>query len=202
MLSILSQLEARAACPEDCQGGQHARQRQHSVYQPGTRGGILLRLLSPPPPEYGNAAEMIRLALLVDSPSRRAHGNAAARLALGLAEVGEFEPTLVCYGDDPAPLWLPPNVRIHRLGTGRVTRSLPAIVRYVRTTHPDVLITRQVHANFVGLAAAYLARMPPRWHAKLVLVQDHPVDLSHPSNCLDNNFLPHLSLRLAPRPPS
>ena len=103
---------------------------------------------------------MIRLALLVDSPSRRAHGNAATRLALGLAETGGFESTLVCYGDDPAPPWLPPEVRVHRLGTGRVTRSLPGIVHYLRTEQPDVLITRQVHANFVGLAASWLARIP------------------------------------------
>ena len=62
-------------------------------------------------------------------------------------------------------------------GTGRVTRSLPKIVRYLRSEQPDVLITRQVHANFVGLAASWLARVPRRWHGKLVLVQDHPVEL-------------------------
>ena len=118
---------------------------------------------------------MIRLALLVDSPSKRAHGNAATRLAAGLVETGGVEPTLVCYGDDPAPPWLPPEVRIHRLGTGRVTRSLPGMVRYLRTEQPDVLITRQVHANFVGLAASRIARTPSGWHGKLLLVQDHPV---------------------------
>lgn len=140
---------------------------------------------------------MIRLALLVDSPSRRAHGNAATRLALGLVERGGIEPALVCYGDDPAPPWLPPEVRVHRLGTGRVTRSLPGIVRYLRTEQPDVLITRQVHANFVGLAAAWLARMPPRWRGRLILVQDHPVELSHASNWRDNKWLAKLSYRFA-----
>ena len=140
---------------------------------------------------------MIRLAFLVDSPSRRAHGNAAARLALGLVETGGIEPTLVCYGDDPAPPWLPPEVRICRLGTGRVTRSLPGIVRYLRREQPDVLITRQVHANFVGLAASWLARVPPGWHGKLVLVQDHPVELSHESNWRDNKWLAKLSYRFA-----
>ena len=140
---------------------------------------------------------MIRLAFLVDSPSQRAHGNAASRLAAGLAEIGGFEPTLVCYGNDPAPAWLPPEVQVARLGTGRVTRSLPGLVQYLRTEQPDVLITRQVHANFVGLAASWLARVPPRWHGKLVLVQDHPVELSHASNWRDNKWLAKVGYRFA-----
>ena len=111
----------------------------------------------------------IRVALLVDSPSRLAHGNAASRLALGLVETGHVETTLVCYSADPAPPWLPPEVGIHRLGPERVSRSLLSLVRYLRTSKPDVLITRQVHANFVGLAASLMARMSRGWHGKLVL---------------------------------
>jgi glycosyltransferase involved in cell wall biosynthesis len=140
---------------------------------------------------------MTRLAFLVDSPSRRAHGNAASRLALGLAEIGGIDVALVCYGDDPAPPWLPPQVGIHRLGTSRASRSLPAIVGYLHAEQPDVLVTRQVHANFVGLAASLLARVPRRWNGKLVLVQDHPVDLSHASNRRDNKWLAKLSYRFA-----
>jgi len=139
----------------------------------------------------------IRLTLLVDSPSKRAHGNAGSRLALGLAQTGRAETTLVCYGADPAPTWLPPEVRIHRLGVDRVSRSLPSLVRYLRTQKPDVLITRQVHANFVGLAASWLARVPPRWQGKIVLVQDHPIELSHASNWRDNKWLAKLSYRFA-----
>ena len=140
---------------------------------------------------------MIRLALLVDSPSKRAHGNAASRLALGLIETGRVKPTLLCYSSDPPPPWLPPEVRVHRLGANRATRSLPDLVRYLRAEQPDVLITRQVHANFVGLAASWMARMPPRWHGKLVLVQDHPIELSHASNWRDNKWLAKLSYRFA-----
>jgi len=139
----------------------------------------------------------IRLALLVDSPSKRAHGNAASRLALGLAETGQADTTLLCYGADPPPPWLPPEVRIHRLGTDRVTRSLPSLVRYLRANEPDVLITRQVHANFVALAASRMARVPPKWKGKLVLVQDHPIELSHASNWRDNKWLAKVSYRFA-----
>jgi hypothetical protein len=139
----------------------------------------------------------IRVTLLVDSPGKRAHGNAVSRLALGLAETGRVEPTLLCYSVDPPPPWLPPEVHVDRLGVDRVSRSLPALIRYLRAKQPDVLITRQVHANFVGLAASSMARVPPRWHGKLVLVQDHPIELSHASNRRDNKWLAKLSYRFA-----
>jgi glycosyltransferase involved in cell wall biosynthesis len=138
-----------------------------------------------------------RLTMLVDSPSRRAHGNAASRLAIGLAQTRRVEPTLLCYGTDPAPPWLPADVTVRRVGADRVTRSLPPLVRYLQAEQPDVLVTRQVHANFVGLAAAALARIGRRWHGKLVLVQDHPIELSHASNWRDNKWLAKLSYRFA-----
>jgi glycosyltransferase involved in cell wall biosynthesis len=139
----------------------------------------------------------IRLTLLVDSPNKSAHGNAASRLALGLAQTGEVEPTLLCYGGDPAPSWLPPEVQVERLEANRVSRAVPPLVRYLRAEQPDVLITRQIHANFFGLAAAWLARTPPAWRGKLVLVQDHPVALSHAANWRDNKWLARMTYRFA-----
>jgi glycosyltransferase involved in cell wall biosynthesis len=139
----------------------------------------------------------IRLTFLVDSPAQRAHGNAASRLALGLAQTGRVEPTLLCYSADPPPPWLPPEVRVRRLGVDRVSRSLPPLVRYLRAEKPDVLVTRQVHANFFGLAASAMARVPPRWPGKLVLVQDHPIELSHAANRLDNKWLAKFGYRFA-----
>src|SRR3954469_10447072 len=140
---------------------------------------------------------MIRVALLVDSPSRRAHGNAVSRLALGLLQTGGVAVDLVCYSDDPAPAWLPAGVQVHRLGTERISRSAPALVRYLRRRKPDVLITRQVHANLVGLAAAWMARTPPGWRGKIVLVQDHPVEYSHASNWRDNKWAAKAGYRFA-----
>jgi len=140
---------------------------------------------------------MIRLAFLVDSPSKRAHANVVTRLALGLVETGLVEATIVCYSADPPPPWLPPQVRIHRLGVERVSRSIPRLVRYLRAEQPDVLITRQVHANFVGLAAAWMARMPPRWRGKIVLVQDQFVELCHALNRRDNKWMAKASYRFA-----
>lgn len=139
----------------------------------------------------------IRLTLLVDSPARRAHASAASRLALGLAQSGEVEPTLLCYGADPAPPWLPLEVRVQRLGSDRISRSVPRLVRYLRTVAPDVLVTRQMHANFFGLAAGIMARTPPGWAGKLIVVQDHPARLSHASNWRDNKWLAKIGYRLA-----
>lgn len=139
----------------------------------------------------------IRLAFFVNSPSKGAHGNAAGRLALGLVETGKVDTTLLCYSDDPRPSWLPPEVQIHRLNAKRATRSLPGLVRYLRTEQPDVLITRQVHANFVGLTGAWMARVPPGWRGKLVLVQDAFAELSHASTWRDNKWLAKVSYRFA-----
>ena len=155
---------------------------------------------SPSTPQRGSypgRGAMIRLAMLVDSPSKRAHANAAGRLALGLAETGRVETTLLCYSADPRPSWLTPEVRIHRLGASRASRSLYSFIRYLRTEQPDVLITRQVHANFVGLAAAWAARVPPGWKGKLLLVQDSLIELAHASNWRDNKWLAKATYRFA-----
>lgn len=139
----------------------------------------------------------IHVTMLVDSPSRRAHGNAASRLAVGLTETGRVVVTLLCYSADPRPQWLPAAVRVHRLGVDRVSRSFPHIIRYLRAKKPDVLITRQMHANFVGLAASWMARTPPRWQGKILLVQDHPIEFSHASNWRDNKWAAKIGYRFA-----
>jgi glycosyltransferase involved in cell wall biosynthesis len=140
---------------------------------------------------------LLNIAYLVDSPSKRSHGNSVSRIALGLAETGRVGTSLVCYSDDPPPPWLPSAVEIHRLGADRVSRALPGLDRYLRTVQPDVLITRQVHANFVALAAAWAARRPPRWRGKIVVVHDHPIALSHASNWRDNKWVAKVAYRFA-----
>jgi glycosyltransferase involved in cell wall biosynthesis len=140
---------------------------------------------------------MIRVAFLVDSPSKRAHANVVSRLALGLLETGRVETTIVCYSADPPPAWLSPEVRIHRLGVDRVSRSVPSLVRFLRREQPDVLITRQVHANFVGLAAAWMARVRSAWHGKVVVAQDQFVELCHALNWRDNKWVAKACYRFA-----
>ena len=139
----------------------------------------------------------MRLTLLVDSPSKRAHGNAASRLALGLVQTGEAEPTMLCYGDDPRPSWLPAEVPVDYLGINRASRAILPIARYLGSHQPDVLITRQIHTNLCSLPAAGLARRFYGWQGKLVLVQDHPIALSHAADWRDNKRLSKIGYRFA-----
>ena len=83
---------------------------------------------------------MIRLAFLVDSPSKRAHANVVSRLALGLTETGQAETTIVCYSDDPPP---PFSFMTERIDT-------PQVVCHITTT------TSATHE----LIRANLARSP------------------------------------------
>lgn len=138
------------------------------------------------------------IAFFVDTPAKRAHGISAARLAIGLAETNRVETSLVCYSDDPRPDWLPAAVGINRLGSTRASRSVLRLAHYLRSQQPDVLISRQVHANFVALAAAWIARVPPvRWRGKVIVVHDHPVELAHASNWRDNKWLVRATYRFA-----
>jgi glycosyltransferase involved in cell wall biosynthesis len=139
----------------------------------------------------------MRLTLLADSPSKRAHGNAASRLALGLAQTGEAEPAILCYGDDPRPSWLPADVPVDRLGVNRASRAILPLARYLGSHQPDVLITRQIHTNLCALPAAGLARYLYGWRGKLVLVQDHPIALSHAADWRDNKWLSKIGYRFA-----
>ncbi len=139
----------------------------------------------------------LRLSMLVDSPSKGTYANLVNRLALGLAEAGRTETSIVCYRDGPVPAWLPTEVRIHRLGTQRASRSVGSLLRYVRSDQPDVLLTRQVHANFLGLAVGGLARIQRQWHGKLVVAHDHPAALSHASDVRDNKWVAKAAYRFA-----
>jgi glycosyltransferase involved in cell wall biosynthesis len=136
---------------------------------------------------------MIRVAMLHDTPACEV----VSGLALGLVETGQVETTIVCYSAEPSLSWLPPEVRIHRLGVDRALRAAPSLVRYLRTEQPDVLITRQVHANFVGLAAAWIARIPPRWRGKIIVVQDQFLESGHALDWRDNKWLATTCYRFA-----
>jgi glycosyltransferase involved in cell wall biosynthesis len=140
----------------------------------------------------------MRVALFVDSPSRRAHGNAASRLALGLsAHPAVTSVDIVCYSSDPAPKWLPSTVTVTPLGVDRSSRSLLPLARYLREQEPDVLVARQVHANLVALAAAQVARTARGWGGRVVVVQDCLVELAHASSRADNKWLVKLAYRRA-----
>lgn len=140
---------------------------------------------------------MLDIALLVDSPSRGTFANVTGRVAIGLAETGRAAPRLVVYGSDPAPAWLPPEIPIERLRTDRASRSLRTLATFLRSRQPQVIITRQIHANLVALAATGLARVGRGWSGKLVVGHDHPAELSHATDWKDNKWLVKFGYRFA-----
>lgn len=140
----------------------------------------------------------LRLALLVDSPSRGTYANAVGRLAVGLAETGRADTTLVWYRDHPPAQWLPEQIRLRPLGTGRIRASVPALVRYLWSEQPDVLISRQMHANLISLAVLAIARLGGRWSGRLVLFHDHHAEMSQGRNWEpDNKWLVKFGYRFA-----
>jgi glycosyltransferase involved in cell wall biosynthesis len=68
---------------------------------------------------------------------------------------------------------------MHRLGVDRVSRSVPALIRYLRRERPDVLITRQVHANMtywkrLDLLVDAFAEVRRQRPARLLIVGEGP----------------------------
>ncbi|MCE5274130.1 MAG: glycosyltransferase [Syntrophaceae bacterium] len=55
---------------------------------------------------------------------------------------------------------VPDNVRVVDLDAGRVARSLPALVRYLRSERPGALLSAMNHANIIALWARSLAGTP------------------------------------------
>ena len=53
-------------------------------------------------------------------------------------------------------------MRLVDLGAGRVLRSVPRLVRYLRRTRPRVLLSAMEHANLVGLWSRRLSGVPVR----------------------------------------
>jgi len=55
-----------------------------------------------------------------------------------------------------------PSVRVVNLHASRVLRSLPRLVRYLRSERPDVLLSGLEHSNIVALLARFAARVRTR----------------------------------------
>ncbi|WP_207477673.1 glycosyltransferase [Arenibaculum pallidiluteum] len=52
---------------------------------------------------------------------------------------------------------VPPGVRVHELGTRRMSKSVGALARYLRAERPEAVLTALVHVNVGALLAAMLA---------------------------------------------
>lgn len=80
-------------------------------------------------------------------------------VARGLAESGLEVDLVVAHGGGPYRDRVPAGVRVEDLGVQRVSRSLPALVRYLRRRRPVALLSAMAHANIAAVAARALARV-------------------------------------------
>lgn len=88
------------------------------------------------PSMYGGGAEQVMLTL-----------------ANGIAERGLAVDLVLTRADGPYLADVAPGVRVVNLGARRVLTSLPALVRYLRTTRPRAMLSALNHANVVSCSS-------------------------------------------------
>ena len=103
-----------------------------------------------------------RLAIFL--PSLRGGGaeRVMMNLANGFAGKGLSVDLVLVKAEGAYLKGVPDSLRVVDLDAGRVARSLPALVRYLRRERPDALLSAMNHANILALWARSLARTPAR----------------------------------------
>lgn len=83
-------------------------------------------------------------------------------LAQGFAERGVSTDLVLAKAEGPYLKQAPDGVRIVDLNAPRVLFSLPRLIRYLRRTRPDALLSALDHANLVAILARRVAGAPAR----------------------------------------
>lgn len=109
-----------------------------------------------------------RIALYV--PSLRGGGaeRVMVNLANGFAARGHPVDLIVAKAEGPYLEHLTEKVRLVDLKVGRVIKSLPGLVHYLRAEKPAVLLSAMGHANVVAAIARLASRAPTR-----VVISEH-----------------------------
>jgi glycosyltransferase involved in cell wall biosynthesis len=85
-----------------------------------------------------------------------------ATLANAFAERGFAVDLVLAAAEGPYLKDLSTKVRVVDLKAGRVTRSLPGLVAYLRRERPQVMLTALNHANVIAVLARFISRVPTR----------------------------------------
>jgi glycosyltransferase involved in cell wall biosynthesis len=125
-------------------------------------------------------------------------GGGAERVALNLLK-GMLERDIsldlvLADANGPYLEQVPKGVRLVNLGTGRVTRAIPALARYLKDTKPTGLLSHMNHANVAAILAKELARS----QTTLVVVEHDTLSASK-SKLRRSRFLPPAMKWLYPR---
>ena len=86
---------------------------------------------------------------------------ATVMIANGLASLGHEVTVIVVSEHGPCRELMLPAIKVLPLGTGRAVWSLPSLVRALRKTRPDVLLTAMVIANVLSAMAGLILRKLP-----------------------------------------
>ncbi len=125
-------------------------------------------------------------------------GGGAERVALnllkGMVERDILLDLVLADATGPYLNQVPAGVRLIDLGTGRVTKAIPTLAKYLKETKPVSLLSHMNHAN----VAAILARELARSKAKLVVVE-HDTLSAVKSGLSRSRFVPPAMKLLYPR---
>jgi glycosyltransferase involved in cell wall biosynthesis len=97
----------------------------------------------------------MRIALLLNNLNGGGGERAHVMLANALAGAGHDVELIVVNRSGPCEALIAPAVRVTDLGVGRAVRALPALIRAVRRSRPDVLVSAMVIANVLAALASY-----------------------------------------------
>lgn len=86
---------------------------------------------------------------------------AALQLAAGLTDRGYPTDLVLASAVGPRMAEVPASLNVVDLNSRRVLTSIPALVRYLKTTKPDALVSILDHSNVAALWARRIAGYPP-----------------------------------------
>lgn len=109
-----------------------------------------------------------RYAVFISSMGGGGAQRVVLNIAKGMVERGLNVDLLLARKRGPLLAEVPSAIRIVDLETGRVSTSLPRVVRYLRRERPVALLTALDYVNVVALLARRLSRVPTR-----VVVTEH-----------------------------
>jgi len=135
-----------------------------------------------------------KLALFV--PSLR--GGGAERVMVNLArafnDMGISVDLVLAQAEGPYLKEVPNNVKIVDLSAKRVLTSLPALVRYLKHTHPRAMLSAMGHANIVAVWATRLARVETR----LVMSEHNTISRTNSVATMRARLMPMLARKFYP----
>jgi glycosyltransferase involved in cell wall biosynthesis len=133
----------------------------------------------------------VRIALIMQDFAGGGAEKVMVSLAAGLAARGHRVEIVAVRAEGPCLSRVPPGVPVVTLGPTRVSRSIPALARYLRERQPEAALSSLVHVN----VAAVLARGLARGTTRLVLREENRISQNMGA---DRPRLIRLAYRLLP----